>query len=92
MRFWAKVLHILGRTGQALNLMRAAWKVKTVEDGEKPLVQLARFREREYESAARRLREAMQEMFLRKTEGCLLAASGSSKKATIREHLRISIA
>src|SRR3954452_11192633 len=29
--------------GQALNLMRAAWKVKTTEEGEKRLEQLARF-------------------------------------------------
>ena len=43
--------------------MRAAWKVKTAEEGEKRLEQLARFLEREHESAARRLREGMQEMF-----------------------------
>ncbi len=43
--------------------MRAAWKVKTAEEGEKRLEQLARFLEREYESAARSLREGMQEMF-----------------------------
>ncbi|MGH9739778.1 MAG: IS256 family transposase [Candidatus Acidiferrales bacterium] len=49
--------------GQALNLMRAAWKVKTAEEGEKRLEQLARFLEREYESAARSLREGMPEMF-----------------------------
>jgi putative transposase len=49
--------------GQALNLMRAAWKVKTAEDGEKRLEQLARFIERDYESAARSLREGMKEMF-----------------------------
>jgi len=49
--------------GQALNLMRAAWKVRTVEEGEKRLEQLARFLEREYESAARSLREGMPEMF-----------------------------
>lgn len=49
--------------GQALNLMRAAWKVKTAEEGEKRLEQLARFLERDYESAARSLREGMKEMF-----------------------------
>jgi putative transposase len=49
--------------GQALNLMRAAWKVKTAEEGEKRLEQLARFVERDYESAARSLREGMAEMF-----------------------------
>ena len=49
--------------GQALNLMRAAWKVKTAEEGEKRLEQLARFLERDYESAARSLREGLAEMF-----------------------------
>jgi putative transposase len=49
--------------GQARNLMRAAWKVKSSEEGEKRLEQLARFLEREYESAARSLREGMREMF-----------------------------
>ncbi|HEY4362990.1 MAG TPA: IS256 family transposase [Bryobacteraceae bacterium] len=49
--------------GQALNLMRAAWKVKTTEEGEKRLEQLARFWERDHESAARSLREGMKEMF-----------------------------
>lgn len=49
--------------GQALNLMRAAWKVKTAEEGEKRLEQLARFLERDYEIAARSLREGMKEMF-----------------------------
>jgi putative transposase len=49
--------------GQALNLMRAAWKVKTTEEGEKRLDQLARFLERDHESAARSLREGMKEMF-----------------------------
>ena len=49
--------------GQALNLMRAAWKVKTADEGEKRLEQLARFLERDYESAARSLREGMKEMF-----------------------------
>ena len=49
--------------GQALNLMRAAWKVKTAEQGEKRLEQLARFVERDYESAARSIREGLAEMF-----------------------------
>jgi transposase-like protein len=49
--------------GQALNLMRAAWKVTTAEEGEKRLEQLARFLERDHESAARSLREGMAEMF-----------------------------
>ena len=49
--------------GQAMNLMRAAWKVKTAEEGEKRLEQLARFLERDHESAARSLREGMKEMF-----------------------------
>jgi transposase-like protein len=49
--------------GQALNLMRAAWKVKTAEEGEKRIEQLARFLERDYESAARSLREGLKEMF-----------------------------
>jgi transposase-like protein len=41
--------------GQALNLMRAAWKVKTAKEGEKRLEQLARFLERDHDSAARSL-------------------------------------
>lgn len=49
--------------GQTLNLMRAAWKVKTVEEGEKRLEQLARFLERDHESAARSIREGISEMF-----------------------------
>lgn len=49
--------------GQTLNLMRAAWKVSTPEEGEKRLEQLARFLERDHESAARSLREGMAEMF-----------------------------
>lgn len=49
--------------GQALNVMRAAWKVKAAEEGEKRLEQLARFLERDYESAARSLREGLKEMF-----------------------------
>jgi transposase-like protein len=49
--------------GQPLNLMRAAWRVKTADEGEKRLEQLARFLERDHESAARSLREGMNEMF-----------------------------
>jgi putative transposase len=49
--------------GQTLNLMRAAWKVTTAEEGEKRIEQLARFLERDYDSAARSLREGMAEMF-----------------------------
>jgi transposase-like protein len=49
--------------GQTLNLMRAAWKVATAEEGEKRLEQLARFLERDHESAARSRREGMSEMF-----------------------------
>lgn len=43
--------------------MRAAWKVKTAEEGKKQLEQLARLLVREHESAARSLREGMAEMF-----------------------------
>ena len=49
--------------GQTRNLLRAAWKVKTAEEGEKRLEQLARFLEHGHESAARSLREGMAEMF-----------------------------
>jgi transposase-like protein len=49
--------------GQTLNRMRAAWKCATPEEGEKRLEQLARFLERDRESAARSLREGMAEMF-----------------------------
>jgi len=49
--------------GQTCNLMRAAWKVKTDEEGKKRLEQLARFLERKYESAARSLREGLKEIF-----------------------------
>jgi transposase-like protein len=49
--------------GQTLNLMRAAWRVPTAEEGEKRLEQLARFLEHDHESAARSLREGMSEMF-----------------------------
>jgi putative transposase len=51
------------QVGQTMNLMRAAWKVKSAEEGEKRLEQLARFLERDHESAARSLREGMAEMF-----------------------------
>jgi len=49
--------------GQTLNLVRAAWKVTTPEEGEKRLEQLARFLEREYPTAAASLREGLSEMF-----------------------------
>jgi putative transposase len=63
-----KVRNVLGELpkqqhGQVLNLMRAAWKANSAEEGEKRLEQLARFLEREYESAARSLREGLKEMF-----------------------------
>jgi putative transposase len=48
---------------QTRNLMRAAWKVNTAEEGEKRLEQLARYLEHDYESAARSLREGMKDMF-----------------------------
>lgn len=48
---------------QALNLLRAAWRVSDAEEGVKRLEQLARFLEREHDSAARSLREGMAEMF-----------------------------
>jgi putative transposase len=48
---------------QALNLMRAAWRVSDAEEGVKRLEQLARFLEQQHESAARSLREGMAEMF-----------------------------
>ena len=48
---------------QTLNRMRAAWKVSDADEGVKRMEQLARFLEREYESAARSLREGIQEMF-----------------------------
>ena len=49
--------------GQTLNLMRAAWKATTAEEGEKRLEQLAHFLEHDHESAARSLREGLSEMF-----------------------------
>jgi len=48
---------------QALNVMRAAWKLSDADQGVKKLEQLARFLEHDYESAARSLREGMAEMF-----------------------------
>ena len=48
---------------QTRNLMRAAWKVKTAEEGEKRLEQVARLLEHDHESAARSLREGLKEMF-----------------------------
>ena len=48
---------------QVRNLLRAAWKVKSAAEGEKRLEELARFLERDHESAARSLREGMAEMF-----------------------------
>ena len=48
---------------QTRNLMRAAWKVKTAEEGEKRLEQVARLLEHDHQSAARSLREGMKEMF-----------------------------
>jgi transposase-like protein len=48
---------------QALNVMRAAWKLTDAEQGVKKLEQLARFLEHDHESAARSLREGMAEMF-----------------------------
>lgn len=49
--------------GQTLSLMRAAFRCRTAEEGEKRLEQMARFLERDHESAARSLREGMKEMF-----------------------------
>jgi len=48
---------------QVRNLMRAAWKVKTAEEGEKRMEQIARLLEHDHESAARSLREGLKEMF-----------------------------
>lgn len=49
--------------GQIRNLMRAAWKVRTAEEGEKRMEQIARLLEHDHESAARSLREGVKEMF-----------------------------
>jgi transposase-like protein len=48
---------------QAMNLMRAAWRVSDAQEGVKRLEQLARFLEHEHESAARSLRQGLAEMF-----------------------------
>ena len=48
---------------QALNVMRAAWQLTDADQGVKKLEQLARFPEHDHESAARSLREGMEEMF-----------------------------
>lgn len=48
---------------QALNVMRAAWKLSDADEGVKRLEQLARFLEHDHESAARSLREGIAEMF-----------------------------
>ncbi len=48
---------------QAMNLMRAAWKLRPAEAGEQRLEHLARFLEARYESAARSLRAGLAEMF-----------------------------
>jgi putative transposase len=48
---------------QTLNVMRAAWQLTDADQGVKKLEQLARFLERDHESAARSLREGMAEMF-----------------------------
>ena len=48
---------------QTLSLMRAAFRCRTAEEGEKRLEQMARFLERDHEAAARSLREGMREMF-----------------------------
>lgn len=47
---------------QILNLIRTAWKVTIPEEGEKRWELLARFLERDDESAARSLREGMAEI------------------------------
>ena len=48
---------------QTLSMMRAAFRCRTAEEGEKRLEQMARFLEHDHESAARSLREGMKEMF-----------------------------
>ncbi len=48
---------------QTLSLMRAAFRCRTAEEGEKRLEQMARFLEHDHEAAARSLREGMKEMF-----------------------------
>lgn len=48
---------------QTLSLMRAAFRCRTAEEGEKRLEQMARFLEHDHEAAARSLREGIREMF-----------------------------
>jgi len=48
---------------QTASLMRAAFRCKTADEGEKRLEQMARFLERDHESAARSLREGLKDMF-----------------------------
>jgi putative transposase len=48
---------------QTASLMRAAFRCKTAEEGEKRLEQMARFLERDHASAAHSLREGMRDMF-----------------------------
>ena len=43
--------------------MRAAFRCKTADEGEKRLEQMARFLERDHESAAHSLREGLKDMF-----------------------------
>lgn len=47
----------------AQSLLHAAWKSPTAEEGEKRLEQLARFLERDYEQAAKCLREGVHDLF-----------------------------
>lgn len=47
----------------AQSLLRAAWKSPTAEEGQKRIEQLARFLERDYEQAARCLREGVHDLF-----------------------------
>lgn len=47
----------------AQSLLRAAWKSPTAEEGQKRLEQLARYLERDYEQAAKSLREGVAELF-----------------------------
>ena len=47
----------------AQSLLRAAWKSPTAEEGQRRLEQLARYLERDYEQAAKSLREGVAELF-----------------------------
>ena len=47
----------------AQSLLHAAWKSPTAEEGEKRMEQLARFLERDYEQAAKCLREGVHDLF-----------------------------